>query len=183
MEMPTQHDTRRRYFGMTLFHTLREWARCEHPEEPENLEEITKQILNLRDLFNADIEMRLQMAEATIRKYQLHTIILQPGPMKPPLFAPQYKDAIEAVARAIYDVELARGERASSVLINMMVGKPGSKATPESIRENCRIEPFDHCADEWREYAVSAVAAHLAHLQSGNASNSPLPSKTDDAGR
>lgn len=163
LTMPSHNETRRRYMTMQVMHILAEFARCEDPTELENVEEATKRILDMRDFFDADLEARAAFDEAALRKMLLTSLLMQPGPFKPPPFAPQYADVIEAVARAIYDVEVARGANASSVLIKMMVGKPGSKATPESLQDCMRIETFEESADSWREYATSAVAAYLAH--------------------
>jgi len=159
IDMPTAHDTRRRYAGYQLMRLLGEWA----PErDSRDLEDMTGRIVEMLGVYAAEVECRAQIAEATLRKYALNSVLLA-HPMQPPTLHPAYADQVEAMARAIYDVEVARGDRASSVMIKEFCGLPGVKATPESIRESNALEPYERCADEWREYAAAALAASLIH--------------------
>lgn len=159
LRMPTAHETRQRAAAHQFVRLLREWT----PErEPRDVEEMAGRLVEMLGVYAGEVECRAKMAEAMVRNYTLNSLLHRHPMEPPPLLHPAYKDDVEAMARAIYDVEVARGDRASSVLIKAFCGLPGVKATPESIRESNDIEPFERCADEWREYAAAALAAYLA---------------------
>ena len=101
IDMPTAHDTRRRYAGYQLMRLLGEWA----PErDSRDLEDMTGRIVEMLGVYAAEVECRAQIAEATLRKYALNSVLLA-HPMQPPTLHPAYADQVEAMARAILAVK------------------------------------------------------------------------------
>lgn len=168
LQMPTQHETRQRAAALRIFRLLHEWA----PErEPRDVEELVGRLVEFLGVYATEVETRAKMAESMVRNYTLNGLLHRHPLEPPPMLHSAYKDDVEAMARAIYDAEVARGDRASSVMIKAFCGLPGVKATPESVREANALEPYEDCADEWREYAAAALAAYL--VQRGNCSDNP----------